>query len=327
MNRKMNKQLMLVAALASLQPMVIAAMTDRAAAPLTSTAPVIAPALVSQNATTAAPAGVVSMPPASPVAPVAVASKGALKIAQEIKAGRHEDWVPRASSSSNEHGHWERVTPGAGNEGLVFDQLAAGDENTLWGVAKGALYQHTPKHGWKQRGRGVYVAVGSDGTVVSLDAAGNLSEYQGNKVKDADEAWELVPNIKLSSVAVIDKAAMWGVYATDEGNEVFQCKDGVWAPAHNILGEEAVGVKFISVNAQGILMGIRDDSSLVMFDMATKLPVVKPVNRKKGGKKNKNKKEQKAPGKEKPKMKQKKAAPGARAVSVRHAHKARQSKD
>lgn len=153
---------------------------------------------------------------------------------------------------------WEVLNPGKDHADLDLDLISAGSKNSIWAVDTDAneIYMWTAD-GWvapkdskgNEENDGNFVAVGVDGTVVALNAAG--ASYSFDKGR-----WMQMPGVNLEKVAVADKTHIIG---STKDNALWEYKDGKWVAMLGADGKPATGLDEISINAAGTIFALDED--------------------------------------------------------------------
>lgn len=134
-----------------------------------------------------------------PLEDVSMSSDGVLCIIDARGKAWQYDWDKKA---------WSQLINGTANEGLVLSFIAVGSEDNIWAVdLKNKNLLQYSENGWvvKQEGGAIYVAAGSDGTVVGINEAGMAFSYMGN------DDWDDMTGAKLSRVAVGSSENILGI--------------------------------------------------------------------------------------------------------------------
>ena len=157
------------------------------------------------------------------------------------------------------------------------DKVVAGNANSIWAVNQLSkiLYQfNMTTNVWEPRtaaGVAVDMGVGVDGTVVSVNVAGDVYRYLDQN------RWQLMSGSKLDTVTVGSASYIWGVYQGQLWNFV----NNKFVPVLGDDGKPAVGFQTAAINAAGSCWLIDQDGDVwykgtagVVIPKPEALPVV-----------------------------------------------------
>ncbi len=192
-------------------------------------------------------------------------------------------WKPQPVPEDVEVGNWTPITD-EDQADLQFKKISVGTKNHVWGVSTDDVIYKLLGSRWIEKGEGIDVAVGRDGTVISIDAEYNVFKFERGE-------WEPFAGVKLTQVSVGGDGLMWGTYKQGEEFYSYRFVNGVWQPVQNQKGEAGSGFKHVSVNAQGIVFAIDDEGNIHRRDIDR----VKKARKRRRRKKRKKKRKRRRP--------------------------------
>lgn len=192
-------------------------------------------------------------------------------VASEVKAAVAKDdipsmpqpdsskdaWKPEQPAKDAKVGVWKLVEAGAANVDLKLKKIAVGDAHDVWAVGENnKVYKLTAK-GWTEKVAGVDVAATEDGTILLVNDKDELL------MLNKKGGWDVAQNIKAKTVAAGNKDAVWVSYQ----GQIFHFDDAKWEKVKNMLGQDATGLTFFTINAEEVVYALDDKNSIYRRDL------------------------------------------------------------